>query len=261
MGAYAAPPIRNYEELANYTPLQVDAWNRFDRGREMMKMFPDRYHMADFILSGFTIMSFIRGIEDFFVDMYEDREGVEHLADIVFGAEEELIRACAKEGFDAICLADDLGNQRNLFFSLDMFREIFKPRFQHEFDLAHSLGLDVYMHSCGKIIDVIPELIDVGLDVLNPGQPKDNGIDLLGQRFGGKLCFSCPTNYQTTGISGTAEEVENEIRAYVEHLSSPKGGLIGLVAIADLGSLGASPELRKATLNAWNTYCGSDNPY
>lgn len=171
LGVVKDPAITDWDQLASYVPLRADRPGRFDAAQEIMRQYPDKYYIADFILSGFTIMSFVRGFENFMMDMLVERENVDKLADIVFGAEEDLIRECAKAGFDAICLADDWGTQTSLLISRDLIQEIFMPRYKKQIDLAHSLGLDVIMHCCGHIIDIIGDFIDIGLDALNPGQP------------------------------------------------------------------------------------------
>jgi len=260
LGLVERSPVPEWEDLKTYHPLVVNSWDRFELGREIMEAYKDRYYIADFILSGFTIMSFIRGFENFMTDLYLERENVEQLADIVFQAEEELIRACADAGFDAIAFGDDLGTQKSLLISPEIFREIFKPRLKRQCDLAHSLGMDIFFHSCGYILDLIPELIEAGVDILNPGQPALNGIEELGRRFRKKVCFGCPTGYQTTGVSGTKEEIESEIKAYVENLSLKKSGLIGLVW-SGLESLGATREIQECVLASWEKYCGKNSIY
>ncbi|MCL1854148.1 MAG: hypothetical protein FWF86_00315, partial [Clostridia bacterium] len=244
----------------SYRPLDVFSYDRFAAARGLMAANPDRYYIADFTLSGFTVMAFVRGFEDFLVGMHTERENVEKLADIVCEAESELIRACAREGFDAIALGDDLGTQKSLLFSVEMFREIFKPRLAKQIALAHSLGLAVYMHSCGYIMDIIPDLIDIGLDVINPGQPALNGVCAMGEQFRGRICFACPIGYQTTGISGSKEEIDAEIKGYVKELSLRDGGLIGLVWTG-LQTLGSTAEVQRDVLETWNKYCGERNRY
>lgn len=257
LGVVKDPAITDWDQLEDYVPLNAKRPDRFDKTREIMKKYPDKYYIADFILSGFTIMSFVRGFEDFLMDIIVEPENVEKLADIIFGAEEDLIRECAKEGFDAICLADDWGTQTSLLISREQICSIFMPRYKKQIELAHSLGMDVIMHSCGYIIDIIGDFIDIGLDAINPGQPNLNGIEELGKRFRGKICFACPIGYQTTAIHGTVEDIYNEVKSYVDCLSTEKGGLMGLVASFNgIYSLGAPEENAKAVELAFEKYCG-----
>ena len=257
LGVVKDPAITDWDQLASYVPLRADRPGRFDAAQEIMRQYPDKYYIADFILSGFTIMSFVRGFENFMMDMLVERENVDKLADIVFGAEEDLIRECAKAGFDAICLADDWGTQTSLLISRDLIQEIFMPRYKKQIDLAHSLGLDVIMHCCGHIIDIIGDFIDIGLDALNPGQPRLNGLDEMGDRFRGKICFACPIGYQSTAIQGTVQDIYDEVRDYVDKLSTDKGGCMGFVASFNgIYSLGAPEENARAVEKAFEKYCG-----
>jgi len=252
------PALPDWSGLRGYRAFDVNRPGRFNQAREIMAHNRDRYFIADFGLSGFTVSSFMRGFENFMVDLYDEPARVEELLDVVFGQEEALIRACAKQGFDAVGLADDWGTQQSLMISHDMFLKYFKPRFKHEIDVAHGLGLDVYMHSCGHITGVIQDLVDVGLDILNPGQPSLNGVQRLGNEWAGKICFVCPVSYQTTGISGSADDVEKEIRDYGTYLATGRGGLIGLVA-RGLETLGSTPELQETVLKTWLKYYGREN--
>ena len=252
------PAIRDWSDLNGYRPFDINDQVRFSQARELMSSNPDCYYIADLGLTGFTIASSMRSLENFMVDLYEEPEYVDKLLDIIYQQEEELIRASAKQGFDAVGLADDWGTQKSLIISRDMFARFFKPRYKKQIDLAHSLGLDVYLHSCGYIVDIIDDLVDVGLDILNPGQPSLNGIEKLGNNWGGKICFGCPVSYQTTGISGTTESVEKEVKDYITYLSGRKGGFIGLVQ-RGLETLGSTAEIQSAVLDSWSKYCGREN--
>lgn len=257
LGIVEKPAVEDWSQLASYKPLDVKKADRFDAALEVMQQYPDRYNIADFQLSGFTIASFIRGFEDFLADVYLERENIEKLLDIVFATEEDLIRECAKKGFDAICLADDWGTQNSLLMAPNIIRELFIPRYKHEFEVAHSLGLDVMMHSCGYIIDIIEDLIGAGLDILNPGQTALNGIEELGKRFAGRICFGCPVGYQTTVVSGTPADIDKEVQDYIKYLSTDKGGFFGMVSsVKGLSELSVPVENQYQVAKSFETYCG-----
>lgn len=112
LGVVKDPAITDWDQLASYVPLRADRPGRFDAAQEIMRQYPDKYYIADFILSGFTIMSFVRGFENFMMDMLVERENVDKLADIVFGAEEDLIRECAKAGLTLFALPTTGGRRR-----------------------------------------------------------------------------------------------------------------------------------------------------
>ena len=203
-GIAKKPAIASYDELDHYVPLDVTRKGRFDKLLELKAQSPDTYYFADFVLSGFTIASFIRGFDDFLVDLYVEPENASKLLDIVFGTEEQLIRRCADAGFDGIYLADDWGTQSSLLINPELIRQHFIPRYQKQVELAHSLGMDVMLHSCGYIYDIMEDLILAGFDVINPGQANLNGIERLGKSFAGKIAFGCPRgvpDYRDQGLA------------------------------------------------------------
>jgi uroporphyrinogen decarboxylase len=242
MGQPKEPVLKTWDDLKRYRAPDPRLPGRFDAVQSIRTKYgEDKYYKANFVLSGFTLMCFLRGFSEILEDLYLERENLEKLADVVFGFEEELIKQLKPQGFDVVGLADDWGNQKNLFISPKLWREIFKPRYRRQCELAHQCGLDVYFHCCGYIFDIIPDFIEIGVDILNPGQPNLNNIRRMGEHFSGKICFACPVSYQTTGISGDKEDIEREVKDLAECLGNHHGGLIGLIPL-DLVNLGAKPE-------------------
>jgi uroporphyrinogen decarboxylase len=259
MGQPKAALIKNWSDLDHYRPPDPHDPARFDAMKKTRdELGDDKYYKANFVLSGFTVMAFLRGFSETLEDMYLERENIERLADIVFGFEEEVIKLLKPQGFDTVGFADDWGNQKSMFISPKLWREIFKPRYKRQIELAHECGLDFYFHCCGYIYDIMPDFIEIGLDVLNPGQPNINGIKRMGENFSGKMCFACPVSYQTTGISGTKEEIYGEVKELVDHLGNRNGGLLGLLP-TDIVGLGAKRENVDYMLDAFRTFykpCG-----
>jgi uroporphyrinogen decarboxylase len=254
MGQPKEPVIKSWEDLASYTapdPFRPDRFEAMEKA--LADLGPDHYYKANLVISGFTTMWFLRGFSETLADLCLDRDNLETLADVVFGFENQLLRQLKAAGFDAISLADDWGTQKSLFISPKLWREIFKPRYRQQFALAHECGLDVYFHCCGYIYDIIPDLIEIGLDILNPGQPNINNIPRMGKDFAGKICFACPVSYQTTGISGSKEEIQREVHDLASCLGTEKGGIIGLIP-TDLVGLGANPENAQYMLDAFRNF-------
>ena len=242
MGQPKNQVITDYDMLENYRPPKADDTDRFQKTIEMMAQYgADKYYKANFNLSGFAIMTMLRGFSQVMEDFYLAREALETLCDMVFDFECEVIKRLPSYGFDAVGFADDWGTQNSLFIPPELWRQVFKPRYAKQYDLAHSLGLDVYLHSCGYIFDIIPDLIEIGLDILNPGQPDINGVERMGKEFGGKICFSCPVSYQTTAITGSKDDIRAQIASYINCLGCFNGGLIGIIP-EDSASLGISDE-------------------
>jgi len=242
--------IKEYEDLDSYTfPDPADP-RRFEKADEMMKKYgDDKYYIASLSLTGFTVMTFLRGFEETMVDLYTEPEDVAILADKVFKFEEEVIRQAANRGFSAVAFFDDWGTQSNLLISGKQWREFFKPRYKRQFDLCHELGMDVYFHCCGYILDIIPDFIEIGVDILNISQPNIFDIKQLGKDFGGKVCFICPVSYQTTSLSGTKDDIYADVKLLVDNLGNHSGGLIGYVE--EYESIGLTDENYNHIVNAF----------
>jgi uroporphyrinogen decarboxylase len=229
MGQPTRAILEGWQQLDGMTVPDARDPSRLAEVDAVRTLYGDRYYIASLVLTGFTIMTFLRGFSQLLIDLYEEPAQVERLADIVFGFEKDVIRTLPEHGFHAVAFYDDWGTQQHLVISPSMWRRVFKPRYKRQFDLAHSLGLDVYFHSCGYIYDLIPDLIDMGVDLLNLSQPNLYDIEQLGRAFGGRTCFVCPVSYQTTAISGSKDDIEREVRRLVDNLGSYHGGLVGYV--------------------------------
>lgn len=249
MGQPAERLITSWEQLDNFCAPDPFAPGRFAKAEEAIHRYGDRFLVAGLSLSGFTTMTLLAGFADVLTGLYLQRESVEKLADIVFGFEEELIGLVSRYPFDAISFADDWGTQSGLIVSPGLWRDFFKPRYKRQFDLVHANGMKVFFHCCGSIREIIPDFIEIGVDVLNVSQPNLFDIPALGREFGGKVCFMCPVSYQTTSIKGTREEIFADVKSLVDHLGSYNGGLIGY--IEEYHSVGMSGENYQNCIDAF----------
>ena len=189
----------------------------------------DRYRLASFDLSGFTIYTLLRGFENAMQDFLLEPEGFSILMDRIVDFESDLIRMAARHGFDGIHFADDWGTQSGLMISPEMWWRLFKPRYARQFSLAHELGLHTWYHCCGEFLPIMEDFHEIGADVLNISQPNVNDGGEVGRRLRGRQCFLMPISYQTVSIRGTPEEIYAEARRLYGHLAVPAGGFIGYV--------------------------------
>ncbi len=201
--------------------------DRYMYVEQTIRQTPDKYIVAHVGITGFNLATFIRGFANFLEDLYVEPEKADELMDMVFGYEEGLIREFCKYDIDAFSFFDDWGTQQTLMINPEKWREVFKPRYKKQFDLVHSYGKHVFFHCCGQIIDIIPDLIEIGADILNLNQPELFGIENMGKLFGGKVCFNCPVDHQTVALTGTREEIFEYVRRLNDNLGCYKGGFIG----------------------------------
>ena len=130
-------------------------------------------------------------------------------------------------GVDMVWLGDDVGMQHNMMMSPDTWREFLKPRLKKIISAYKERNPDIKVayHSCGNIMPIIPDLIEIGLDVLNPIQPMSMDPAELKEKFGDKLSFWGSICVQQTLPNGTVEDVRNEVKLRVETIGKG-GGLI-----------------------------------
>ena len=131
-----------------------------------------------------------------------------------------------------------------------MWRRFFRPRYKKLIDAAHDAGMHFWLHSCGRVNELMPEFIDLGLDVINLQQPLALGIEEIGRDFRGKICFESLLDIQKTLPSGTREEMEQEAHLLLEHWATPEGGFI-LSDYDEPAAIQASYEQKKAMFEAF----------
>lgn len=173
---------------------------------------------------------YLRGVEQILLDLVEAPEIAEHIFRRVADFYLEYARrtlAAAGGGIDIFMTGDDFGMQTGLLISPAMWRQYLRPGFKAFVDLGKHYGCKVAHHSCGSIQPIIPDLIDCGLDILNPIQPEAHdmaGADLK-RLFGDRLCFHGSISIQRTLPFGTPDAIRAEVRDRFKSLG-PGGGFI-----------------------------------
>ena len=136
------------------------------------------------------------------------------------------IRGIAARGADAVLIADDFGTQDAMILSPTHWRQFFEPTYKRLFDATHDAGMHAWFHSCGHIRPIIPDLIEIGIDVLHPLQPASMDLAEIAETFGGQVCFAGGVDVQGLLPVATPDGVEAEIRRLIDLLDGPHGGLI-----------------------------------
>jgi len=168
--------------------------------------------------------SLVRGWENSMIDMYENPEWSHYLCGIFTDFYiEDYKRAWEWSGgsIDLFMILSDLGTQRGPLISLDKFREFVAPYLQELVDCIHHLGSRAIYHTCGDISLFIPDLIRIGVDVLNPIQPVNGNMQPESlARFKNELCFHGGIDVQSLLVYGTPEEVKKRVRHNFDILGS-----------------------------------------
>jgi len=137
---------------------------------------------------------------------------------------ERILRA-AKGRIDIVLTGDDFGAQNGLLISPDMWRASIRPGFREFMDLVKSYNAVSMHHTCGSVVEIIPDMIECGLKVLQSVQPEAKGMALadLKKKFGGKLCFQGGISIQKTMPYGTPDDIRREVKRIAAVVKSDGG--------------------------------------
>lgn len=171
----------------------------------------------------------IRGMENTFIDLLVSPENSkELLLKAALFAIEIAEKACNKFPLDWLWTGDDVGGQQSMLVSPELWREMFKPHLKNIFSVGKKKGLWVAYHSCGAIRPIIPDLIEMGLDVLNPIQSSCPGMNPfeLKKEFGRELAFMGGLDTQDLLPNATSDQVYQETLRLIEGMTEDGGGYI-----------------------------------
>lgn len=171
----------------------------------------------------------IRGFEETMMDMLVEPEAVNILFDRVKALRIEQAKIMINAGIDVLMLGDDVGMQTGMLIGADTWREYLKPRMAEIIREARKIrpDLPVFYHSCGNPGEIIPDLIEIGVTVLNPIQPECMDIQYIKDTYGDKLAFWGGVSAQTNLSFGTPEQVRDEVKRCIEVLGKDGGYLVG----------------------------------
>ncbi|MFN8440139.1 MAG: uroporphyrinogen decarboxylase family protein [Caldilineaceae bacterium] len=176
----------------------------------------------------FLIYKNLRGMEQAYEDMLVNPELVHYCLDKLFDFCYENTRRIYEQIPGQLVfsyIAEDFGGQERLLFSPALIREYFLPRMKRMNDLAHEAGVHVFFHSDGSIRSIIPDMIAIGIDVLNPIQWRCKGMERaeLKRDFGDKIVLHGAMDNQQTLPFGTVEDVRREVCENIEILGKNGG--------------------------------------
>jgi uroporphyrinogen decarboxylase len=232
-----AHPLENLsiDDLDEFTWPDPKDPTRYEGLREEVKSVYERTDyalVADPIFGGiFECAWWLRGFEKFNVDMYKNPDFAEALLDKVLALYMEFYRRYLDEVGDyvqVVELGDDVGAQNGPIMSPGLLRKYIKPRWKKLYDLIHSkTKAKIFHHSCGSIYPFITDLIEVGVDILNPLQPLAANMEIgrIKEQFGDKLTLHGGVDIQRVLPLGTPTDVVEEVKRVIR-LAAKNGGYI-----------------------------------
>ena len=186
--------------------------------------------------SGFVHTSqYLRGFEDWFLDFRRDRRLLLALFDGVLESSLAICREILEEvgdQVDVLLASDDLGLQNSLMMAPAAYRELLKPRHKKYFQLLHDMSpAKVLFHTCGSVVDILDDLVEIGVDVLHPVQVTARGMDpvQLKARWGDRLAFWGAIDTQHVLPRGSVDDTKAEVARRIEELGRGGGYVLGAV--------------------------------
>ena len=219
------------EDILEYPFPDPLAAGRFEIAREMMTRYGTTHGViGDVETMFFEISWYLTGLEKFLVDLITEAEYVPYLMDQIMHYIIEAGKKLLAMGVDILWCGDDFGGQNGMLIDPDAWRRIIKPRIKYMFGEFRTVQPDIKIawHSCGSIIPIIPDFIELGLDILNPIQPLAAGMDpvFLKREFGKDLVFFGGIDVQELLPRGTPEKIHDEVRRRIDILGKDGGYIV-----------------------------------
>lgn len=194
-----------------------------------------KWHEKGYAVAGFLQMTifeqawYMRGMEDLFIDMMNNNPIAEYLLDKITEIRVAMASKYAEVDVDVLRLGDDIGAQKSMLISKELWRKWLKPRLLEVITAARNIKPDIHIfyHTDGKVDPIIPELIEIGIDILNPVQPECMDVYELYREFGKYLSFWGTIGTQTTMPFGTVGQVQEVVRERIEKMGRFGGLVLG----------------------------------
>jgi uroporphyrinogen decarboxylase len=170
----------------------------------------------------------LRGMESFLMDLVGNPALAEAVIRKVAGHTTRLAAASARAGIDVLCVYDDVGMQRGMQLSPRLWRQYVKPAWQGVIGSVRAEFPEVkfFLHSCGKIDAIVPDLIELGFDVLHPVQPECMSFEAVYRQYGSQIVLCGTISSQQVFPFGSADDVRAEVSKLAEIVSADRRSIL-----------------------------------
>jgi len=238
---YCGGPLKEWEDLDNYQFPDPDAQGYLDYAAFLIK----EGYTKDHIVTGYHFCTLferayiLRGFENFLMDILADEDQAAALLDKITDFHVALAKRYVTLGVNCGRTVDDYGMQTSMLVAPDLWRRLFKPRLARIVAVYRNAGLPMIHHSCGNIMEIVPDLIEIGVNVLNPIQPKALDLKALAENYGDKVTFFGGICNQEVLPLRSPKEIDDNVRETVAIL-----GKNGRYVIAPSNGVGSDVPLQ-----------------
>lgn len=223
-------PLADDEAIDAYQPPDPNRPALYVEAQDLIREYQEEYWIVGVVHTTiFETAWALRGFTQTLIDLAQNPDYVHRLFDIPFQYHLAAARKLVEMGVDMIWFGDDVGAQDRMIISPKMWRQFFKPRVATFISTLKNINPDLKIayHTDGVVLPIIPDLIEIGLDVLNPVQPRAMDPQELKREFGERLCFWGSIDEQYTLPFGTPAEVEQEVITRLKTIGQDGGLIIG----------------------------------
>jgi uroporphyrinogen decarboxylase len=230
---YPLEKAETVDEILSYPWPDLDASYRYDGlDEKVANLHAQGYAVrgsADVSETVFEIAWQLRSMDRLFQNMFYNEELASTLLDQIILRNTVQAQAYARAGVDILYVGDDVAMQTGLMMSRNLWLKWLQPRLGQVIQASRQIKPDILVqyHSDGKINDLIPDLIEVGVDILNPVQPECVDHQWVKERYGDRLAFNAGLGVQSVLPFGTPQDVRNHVQEVIETLGAGGGLIIG----------------------------------
>lgn len=220
--------VQDFGRLKEYPWPDLDQAYRWQAVRERVAAWHEQgLAVAAFAGSVFEQAWYIRGLENLMMDLLAAPEIAHFILERTAALQQFAAEQFARAGVDIVITGDDIAGQKGMLMKLEIWREFLKPRLAATVRAVKQARPEtfVFYHSDGNVEPAIPDLIETGIDILNPIQPECMDPAAIKCKYGDRLSFWGTVSVQRTMPLGTPDEVRSEVRARI-HSVGHGGGLI-----------------------------------
>jgi uroporphyrinogen-III decarboxylase len=233
VGHYTEPrghPLADVASLSSYRPPDPNRDELFvDSARTIRELSDEYWIVGVTVTTIFEAAWALRGLERLLMDFIEAPDLADEILEIPYRYHRAAAERLVRMGVDMIWLGDDIGQQSGMLMSPRHWRRFLKPRMAELIASLKGINprLKIAYHTDGCVYAIIPELIEIGIDVLNPVQPAAMDPEKLKREYGRELCFWGSMDEQHTLPFGSPDDVRREVRDRVATLGAGGGLILG----------------------------------
>lgn len=232
LGICVGHPLEDWSNWSSYNlPAGLPTQHADNVQRALDAPGGHEHYVFGFGINIFERMQWLRGYETLMYDLALGTNEAYILRDALVEWAVENTKISAATNVDAMAFSDDWGTQVSLIISPEKWREFYKPAYAKMFEPAKAEGKHIHFHTDGFTWEILDDLVEVGVDVINP-QHTIMDIRALAKRLGGKVSFRSDLDRQHILPHGTRQEIRDHIQEVIDCLGSYGGGLIGHGEIA-----------------------------